>query len=94
MRQTLIALDQLINALFFKEWADETISARAYRRSAQGKQKWHWFMRAIDALFFLEKNHCKESYEMEQMRMHMPPAYRSVYKTIMTTQFSDKADIK
>ena len=79
MMQALIALDQLINALFFRGWADETISARAYRNSAQGKPKWVRFHLAIDAIFFWQHRHCERSFHMEQERLHMPPAYRTQY---------------
>lgn len=76
MNQTLIALDQLLNTVF-KGWADETISARAYRNSAQGKEKWQIVHKAIDMLFFWQHKHCRESFYMEQKRMQLPPAYRT-----------------
>jgi len=79
-RQVLIAVDQLVNALLFRGYADETLSARAYRNSAQGIPRWVRARRAIDAIFFWEKQHCRLAYESEVARLHMPPAYRSVYK--------------
>ena len=79
--QALIALDQQINATFFRGWADETISARAYRNAAQGKEKWVRFERWINRLFFWQRGHCKGSYRMEQERMHLPPAYRTTHST-------------
>lgn len=78
MRQFIIALDQLANTLF-RGWADETISARAYRNSAQGHPRWSLIRRGIDALFFWQHSHCRGSYRMEQERLHMPPAYRATY---------------
>lgn len=92
MNQTLIAVDQLLNALLFRGWADETISARAYRNAAQGKQKWVRFERWINRLFFWQANHCEKSHRMEVDRLHMPPAYRTIYNSVMTTQFSDEVD--
>lgn len=79
MMQKLISLDQALNAWLFNGWADETISARAYRNSAQGKRKWVTFERWINRLFFWQKNHCEASFRMEQERLHMPPAYRTQY---------------
>lgn len=75
MSQVLIALDQLLNAVL-NGWADETLSARAYRNAAKGHEKWIRVRRAIDALFFWEANHCYWSYRNEISRQHLPPAYR------------------
>ena len=74
VKQTLIALDQLINAIF-AGWADETISARAYRLHAK-KTRWHVTMHVIDAVFFWQTRHCMQSYVAEQKRRHLPPEYR------------------
>lgn len=76
-KQTLIALDQLVNALV-GGWADETISARAHRNAARGNARWRAAERVIDAVFFWQRNHCAESFRMEQGRWHLPPAYRPV----------------
>lgn len=56
--QVLIALDQLVNAIL-GGWADETISARAYRlaernRSAKEWGPWRIIEAAIDLLFLPE----------------------------------------
>ena len=82
--QGWVALDQAINAWFFNGWADETISARAYRNSAQGKPKWVMFERWINRLFFMQVNHCERSYRSEVIRLHMPPAYRALYEKGVT----------
>ena len=74
MLQTLIAIDQLINAIF-GGWADETISARAYRLHAK-KTRWYITMRIIDAIFFWQPRHCRQSYVAEQERRQLPPEYR------------------
>ena len=66
MRQVLIALDQLLNAML-GGWADETLSARAHR---EGWSRW------IDLLFFWQPEHCKNSYLSEMNRAQMPPVYR------------------
>jgi hypothetical protein len=75
MRQFLIALDQMLNTVC-KGWADETLSARAYRNAANGNAKWQRIRHAIDALFFWQPNHCKAAHRMELERMHLPPSYR------------------
>lgn len=76
-KQTIIALDQLVNTLIPGGWADETISARAYRNSSNGHRGWYRAMRVIDGIFFWQPGHCKESHKAEQVRMHLPPAYRT-----------------
>lgn len=75
-KQGLIAFDQWINAAFFNGWADETLSARAWRNSMQFNVKWRRIQRYIDQLFFWQKNHCHFSYVSEQKRLQLPPAYR------------------
>lgn len=67
MRQILIAVDQLLNTLL-GGWADETLSARAWRGG------WH---RPIDTIFFWQRQHCYNSYLSERNRAQMPPEYRS-----------------
>ena len=77
--QLLIALDQLVNALFLG-MADETMSARAYRNERSGKLLGRILRPLIDAFFFVitlgqDRNHCKESFESERLRRHLPTAY-------------------
>lgn len=69
LKQVLIAVDQLANALS-GGWADETFSARMYRERRYGA------VRFIDAVFFFDKNHCEESYRSELLRTQLPGAYR------------------
>lgn len=53
-KRILIALDRLLNVIFFGR-VGETLSSRAYREQ--------WRIRPlIDAVFFLETNHCESSY--------------------------------
>jgi hypothetical protein len=71
--QFLIAIDQLVNTLVWAgdSWADETLSARAYRR------KWVWTQRIINVMF-LDSQHCRDAYESERLRRHLPPEYRTL----------------
>lgn len=73
MRQILIALDQLANALLAGH-ADETLSARAYRLSRDRGR--HWPRRVIDAIFFWDENHCEQAHLSELLRRHLPRNYR------------------
>lgn len=68
LKQVLLALDQLLNAVL-GGWADESISSRAWRESPR-------LARLIDLLFWFDKDHCFESYVSEQLRMQMPPELR------------------
>lgn len=72
--QVLVALDQLVNTLLWG-YADETLSARAYRH-AEIKKDRRWPMWIIDHLFFWQNGHCKAAYEAELERTHLPPGMR------------------
>ena len=73
LHQVAVALDQLINALH-GGWADETISARAYRLRHRNPYKIYRLL--IDLLFFWQGNHCEQAYESERLRLHLPPEMR------------------
>lgn len=72
MKQVLIAVDQLANALI-GGWADETLSARLWRTQ-------HPLHRWVDALFWWDRQgpvrHCELSYRSEIIRAHLPKGYR------------------
>ena len=81
--QTFIAADQLINAALgpIFSWtigyADETLSARAWR--CRAKPWGRVFRPVIDALFIWQRwdmNHCQRAYESEHARRNLPPEYR------------------
>lgn len=76
MKQILIAIDQLFNALF-GGWADETLSSRAWRQQDR-KTYWHILRIVIDCLFFWEADHCRQAYESELNRSQLPPEFRRV----------------
>jgi len=70
VKQVLIAIDQLFNALL-GGMADETLSANAYRQARKGRP---WMARFINLLFF-DRNHCFDSYLAEVERRHLPKEY-------------------
>lgn len=74
--QLAIAVDQLGNALI-GGWADETISARAWRQ--RHKRRWRFAMRVIDAAFSLfgQREHCWLAFEAEIWRRQSPPQTRN-----------------
>lgn len=74
MMQILIAIDQLLNALC-GGYADETLSARMYRNR---NKSWFWALlyREVNRMFFLQDNHCFESYLSEIQRKQLPSEYR------------------
>lgn len=79
MKQALIAFDQLLNVWLFwwlpgGTWADETLSARAWRI----RHEWPRLHLVIDAAFFFDHDHCRTSYESEQQRMQAPPEVRTL----------------
>lgn len=73
LKQVLIAFDQLINALL-GGWADESLSAHAWRQHLEGKRNWPYLL--IDAILFFDGNHCWTSYESELERTQLPPSMR------------------
>ena len=73
--QVTIAIDQLFNTLLAGH-ADETISARAYRKRLL-RRRWAIMRIIIDGIFFWEKNHCKEAYLSEKLRRQYPEYYRT-----------------
>ena len=79
VKQLLICVDQLANVLIGlcgnrKAWADETMSAHAHRLELEHGRS--WARKLIDALFWFDKNHCKESYESEVLKRQLPPSMR------------------
>lgn len=75
LTQTLIAIDQLLNALL-AGFADETLSSRAYRADQRGKILGRFFRPLIDALFFWQVHHCRQSYLSEVSRRQYPKHFR------------------
>jgi hypothetical protein len=73
--QMLTAYDQLVNT-YFKGWADESISSRAYRRSLKDCKQCGMMQKIINTIFFWEPDHCKRSYESEMVRSQLPPSMR------------------
>ena len=57
-----------------KTYADETMSSRAWRWEKDGVRAWP--RRVVDALFFWEKDHCRESYVSERDGRQLPPELR------------------
>lgn len=81
MKQSLIAVDQLINTLVWSEaegWghADETLSARAWRLGKRYPKTWGRFQATVDAVFFWQPEHCYDSYLAEKDRKQLPREYR------------------
>jgi hypothetical protein len=76
VKQFLIAIDQVLNTVVWIKgdgfgFADETLSARAWRLRDQSKA-----YKRIDRLFFFDPDHCRTSYEAEQERRHLPTEYQ------------------
>jgi len=77
IHQFLVAVDQVLNTFTSDGWADETLSAHAWR--SRGKSPaWRRARKVIDGIFFWEKDHCQMAYESEMLRMQAPPEYRSL----------------
>ena len=77
LKQTAIAIDQLVNAALAAGWADETLSARAWRLDGT-KRRWTVARRVIDAIFFWQPDHCRQAWESEVARRQLPIEYRRV----------------
>lgn len=75
MFQIMLAVDQLVNALF-GGYADETLSSRAYRAEQNGRVAGKLFRPLIDTLFFWQKEHCKNAYLSEVNKLQQPEQVR------------------
>ena len=69
----MVAFDQLFNALFGGT-CDETLSSRAHRLKVERGRKIPSMI--INAIFFFQEDHCKEAYESEINRLHLPGSMR------------------
>ena len=79
LHQLAIALDQLgnvfVSCLFREEaWADEALSAHAWRWQEEGARKWP--RKVIDTALFWQDAHCRKAYENEKSRAQLPEAER------------------
>lgn len=78
--QLFVAVDQVWNVMkapFHKgQWADETLSACAYRAHRDGKLWGRFWMPPIDVLFFWQERHCERAYIAERERLQAPPEVR------------------
>ena len=73
IKNVLIALDQLLNALI-GGWCDETLSSHAYRMDVERNRK--TVRRIIDTVLFFDGDHCYQSYLSEIERRQLPPNMR------------------
>ncbi len=72
LKANLIAIDQLVNTLC-GGWPDETLSSRVYRHAVlEGKARWRYPYRCINAVFFWQQDHCRGAYQRERTRRHLP----------------------
>lgn len=75
IKQVLIALDQIMNALLGGS-ADETLSSRAYRTEQKNRMFGVVSRPCIDLLFFFQKQHCYKAYLSEVNRRQLPIEFR------------------
>lgn len=76
LMQIAIWFDQGVN-VFFWGFADETLSARAFRLSRDRQRDWP--RKVIDGIFrtlFRQQNHCEKAYLSELNRKQLPRSYR------------------
>lgn len=79
IKQVMIAIDQLVNAVFLGS-PDETLSARAWRTEQRGKLLGQILRPTIDFLAIIvtlgrDDQHCFDSYMSEKLRSQLPPIY-------------------
>ena len=75
----LIALDQFLYVLltFGHGSPDETLSAASWRWERAGKWQGRLLRPLIDFIFLpVERDHCRQSFEAERRKAHLPEAYR------------------
>lgn len=74
LKNLLIAIDQLLGAAILGNEPDMTISAQAWLWQIKGQRSWP--RKLIDSVFWLDKNHCEESFKAEAQRKQVPPEAR------------------
>lgn len=75
----LIALDQFLYVLltFGHGSPDETLSAASWRWERAGKWQGRLLRPLIDFIFLpVERDHCRQSFEAERRKAHLPAEYR------------------
>lgn len=79
MLQFLIAIDQVANTLVNHGFADETLSARAFRMTdvSRGWNRAHKWIDVLFKVLFSQHNHCYESYISEMHRTQLPKEYQA-----------------
>lgn len=80
--QNLLAFDQQLNTLL-GGWADETLSARAYRSELSGRFFGRITRPVIDTIFVSltlgrERDHCAQAFRSEIARTQNHPTYRGM----------------
>ncbi len=75
IKQILIAIDQLFNALL-GGYADETLSSRAWRLYTRDRLSGRILKPVIDTLFFFDKDHCYNAFLSEVKRRQLPREFR------------------
>ena len=74
LKQVLLSFDQLVNVVC-AGYADETLSARAYRNREKTRY-WAFWYAVFNKMFFWQNNHCRGAYNDEVIRKHYPRIYR------------------
>lgn len=77
IKNILIALDQLLNALL-GGYPDETLSSRAWRLYARNNISGKILKPCIDMIFFLEKDHCYNAFLSEINRRQLPSQFQEI----------------
>jgi len=64
----MISVDQFFNVLLLNGSEDHTISGRVgYKALTTRKKCWLYAEKIINALFWFDKNHCRESIEYDEI---------------------------
>lgn len=75
LHRLAISIDQLLNVLVCNGAPDETMSSNCWRMEQKGRP-WGFMRRVIDAIFFLDKDHCYKAFHAELQRRQMPRGFR------------------
>ena len=93
VKQIAIAIEQLLNTFIQDGFADETLSARAYRMTDVSIE-WRYVHITFDWLFKLigKTNHCYESYLAEKNRSQLPKEYQERHYKTKYNLFTSKQE--
>jgi hypothetical protein len=75
-RRIFVTISQVANVMT-GGLPDELLCSRMWRKKQAGHKVGIVMVKILDTIFFFDKDHCKDSYEAEINREHLPDAIKN-----------------